>query len=275
MKTLGLIISRLPVLAVATISVACTTAPATIQSGPDAEVSFDGLHKVDNSQADFAWAKPDFDISNYTKIMLVGAGVEYVPTKNRGRTSMERQMAAGGSYFIDDNARIRFEALVAETFLQEMRKIERFELVTEAGPDVLMIRATCWTSCHTFRRTIFPGQRAAVLYLYPPWVKPRWSWSCGIPKPQRSSPVQSTDALPNRQVDSLLGNQASGRSRRLRTRIRIEAEFKETRRPARFHASPCQRNMNQGQKLSEREFRRVRPWRRGRRIAPQTRPARR
>jgi len=140
MKTLGLIISRLPVLAVATISVACTTAPATIQSGPDAEVSFDGLHKVDNSQADFAWAKPDFDISNYTKIMLVGAGVEYVPTKNRGRTSMERQMAAGGCYFIDDTARIRFEALVAETFLQEMRKIERFELVTEAGPDVLMIR---------------------------------------------------------------------------------------------------------------------------------------
>ncbi len=84
MKTLGLIISRLPVLAIATISVACTTAPATIQTGPDAEVSFDGLHKVDNSQADFAWAKPDFDISNYTKIMLVGAGVEYRPAKIAG-----------------------------------------------------------------------------------------------------------------------------------------------------------------------------------------------
>jgi len=53
---------------------------------------------------------------------------------------MEREMAGGGPYFIDQNARIRFEALVAETFLQEMRKIERFELVTEAGPDVLMIR---------------------------------------------------------------------------------------------------------------------------------------
>ncbi len=140
MKTLGLIISRLPVLAIATISVACTTAPATIQTGPDAEVSFDGLHRVDNSQADFAWAKPDFDISNYTKIMLVGAGVEYKPAKNRGRSAMEREMAGGGPYFIDQNTRILFEALVAETFLQEMRKIERFELVTEAGPDVLMIR---------------------------------------------------------------------------------------------------------------------------------------
>lgn len=142
MNTHWLIASRLLVLAVATISVACTTTPATIQTGPDAEVSFDGLHKVDNSQADFAWAKPDFDISNYTKIMLVGAGVEYVPTKNRGRSSMERQMAGGGPYFIDENVRIQFEALVAETFLQEMRKIERYELVTEAGPDVLMIRGS-------------------------------------------------------------------------------------------------------------------------------------
>ena len=61
----------------AVVLVACTTAPPTIQTGPDAELSFDGLHKVDNSQADVAWARPDFDISGYTKIWLVGAGIEY------------------------------------------------------------------------------------------------------------------------------------------------------------------------------------------------------
>ena len=138
MKTFRLTISRFVVMALATISVACTTAPPSIQSGPDAEVSFDGLHKVDNSQADMAWAKPDFDISGYTKIMLVGSGIEYAPAKNKGRTSMER--SRGGPYFIDDDTRARFEEQVRETFLEEMKKIERYELVNEAGPDVMMVR---------------------------------------------------------------------------------------------------------------------------------------
>ena len=138
MKTLWLTFSRLLFLLVTAISVACTTAPPTIQSGPNAEVSFDGLHKVDNSQADLAWAKPDLDLTGYTKIMLVGEGIEYAPAKNKGRTTMER--SRGGPYFIDDDSRARFEELVRETFLDEMQQIERYELVTEAGPDVMMIR---------------------------------------------------------------------------------------------------------------------------------------
>ena len=61
--------------ATAALLAACSTTAPTIQTGPDAEVTFDGLNRVDNSQADIAWARPDFDISQYTKIMLVGAGV--------------------------------------------------------------------------------------------------------------------------------------------------------------------------------------------------------
>ena len=118
--------------------VACTTAPPTIQTGPDAELSFDGLHKVDNSQADVAWARPDFDISGYTKIWLVGAGIEYRQVKNRGRTSVDR--TRGGPYFIDDKSRAQFEELVGKVFKEELEKIEKFELVDGPGPDVLMIR---------------------------------------------------------------------------------------------------------------------------------------
>lgn len=138
MKILGLTISHSLLMAIATLSVACTTAPPTIQTGPDAEVSFDGLHKVDNSRADIAWARPDFDISSYTKIMLVAGGIEYTPAKNRGRTEAER--SRGGPYFIDEDTRVRFEAEVTRTFLEEMQKIENFEIVDEPGPDVLMVR---------------------------------------------------------------------------------------------------------------------------------------
>lgn len=138
MKTLTLAASRSILMIVAALSVACTTTPPTIQSGPDAELSFDGLHKVDNSRADLAWARPDFDISGYTRIMLVGEGIEYAPAQNRARTTAARSRS--GPYFISDESRARFEALVAETFADEMRKIEHFEIVTEAGPDVMMIR---------------------------------------------------------------------------------------------------------------------------------------
>jgi len=76
--------------AFAVVSVACTTAPPTIQAGPDAELSFDGLHMVDNSLADLAWARPDFDISGYAKIWPVGAGIEYRQVRDRGSTTTAR-----------------------------------------------------------------------------------------------------------------------------------------------------------------------------------------
>lgn len=121
--------------------VACTTAPQTlptIQTGPEAELSFDGLHKVDNSRADGAWARPDFDISGYSKILPVSAGVEYRQVKDRGRSAMVRSQ--GGPYFIDDKARGQFERLVADTFAEELQKAEGYEIVDEPGPDVLIVR---------------------------------------------------------------------------------------------------------------------------------------
>ena len=84
--------------------------------------------------------KPDFDISSYTKIMLVGVGVAYTPTKNRGRSERERQL--GGPSFIDDDTRADFEELVRQVFTEEMQKSERFELVRKAGTDVLEIRGS-------------------------------------------------------------------------------------------------------------------------------------
>jgi hypothetical protein len=110
----------------------------TIQTGPDAEVTFDGLHRVDHSQAEFAWARPDFDISGYSKILPVSSGFEYRKATNQGRTAAERNR--GGPYIIDDSARERFESMVAEVFQEELGKMENWEFVTEPGPDVMILR---------------------------------------------------------------------------------------------------------------------------------------
>lgn len=138
MKTSSSVFSLMTTLMFSAALIGCETAPPTIQTGPDAELSFDGLHMVDNSQADVAWARPDFDISGYTKIWPVGAGVEYRQVKNRGRTSMDR--TKGGPYFIDDKSRGQFEETVGEVFKEELQKIQKYELVDGPGPDVLMVR---------------------------------------------------------------------------------------------------------------------------------------
>ena len=137
MKVPKQIIATVASLTFIVLSTGCASEPATIQQGEDAEVSFDGLHKVDNAQSDSAWARPDFDISSYSKIMLVGAGIEYTPETNKGRTSRDRNR--GGPYFIDDKTRVKFEELVANTFRDEISKIGHFTLVDEPGPDVMII----------------------------------------------------------------------------------------------------------------------------------------
>ncbi len=137
MNRLSTVSKRISTLGLAVFLVACTTAPPTIQTGPDAEISFDGLHKVDNSKADEAWARPDLDLSGYTKLWPLGFGVEYRQVKDRRNTAMGRSQ--GGPYFVDDDARARFENLVLVIFAEELKKIERYELVEGPGPDVLIV----------------------------------------------------------------------------------------------------------------------------------------
>jgi len=117
----------------------CQSTPPTIQSGPDAELSSDGLHKVDNSKSDIAWARPDFDISAYTKMMLVNAGIEYAKVENEGKLS-RTERTRGGPFFIDEKDRAKLKELVTSVFNEELHKVKRFTIVDEAGPDVLAVR---------------------------------------------------------------------------------------------------------------------------------------
>ena len=56
---------------------ATTSSPPTIQSGPAAEVTVDGLHRVDNSVMEIGYMKPDVDLRGYTAIMLDPVTVAY------------------------------------------------------------------------------------------------------------------------------------------------------------------------------------------------------
>jgi len=119
---------------------ACTASPPEIDTGPEAEVTFDGLHEVKNSRADRAWARPGFDLSVYTKIMLEGAGIEYRPGGETGRTSTA--LSGGGPYEVTEEQGARLRSVVTQAFHQELGRSEQFEIVNEPGPDVLLVRAS-------------------------------------------------------------------------------------------------------------------------------------
>jgi len=116
----------------------CATANPTVDTSPEAEVTFDGLYPVKGGSADAAWVRPGADISKYSKIMLQGVGIEYRPGGESGRLHHSR--SSNDHFEITDKQKSKFEELMREAFLKELGESEHFTIVSEAGPDVLLIR---------------------------------------------------------------------------------------------------------------------------------------
>jgi hypothetical protein len=118
---------------------ACATSEPTIDTSADAEVTFDGLHPVKGGRMDAAWARADFSLEPYSKVILNGVGVEYRPGGANPRGSTMRSTSNNQHFDPTPEQRVRFEELMGEAFEEEMARGEHFEIVTEPGPDVLLI----------------------------------------------------------------------------------------------------------------------------------------
>ncbi|MCG8591603.1 MAG: DUF3313 domain-containing protein [Proteobacteria bacterium] len=123
------------------LTLACARPTPTVQRGPDAEVTFDGLHRVDDSRAQYAWMKPDIDLSAYDAVRLELAEVEYRavrPHRNIGvSTGPGRQ-----DYPMDERQKRRLVDIVTEVFRSELERSEHFALTEAPGPRVLSLRAS-------------------------------------------------------------------------------------------------------------------------------------
>lgn len=126
-------VRNLIILVAVSMLTACQSAPPTVQTGQGAEVTFDGLHRVDNSVVQYAWLKPDLSLAAYSKIKLVGAGIEY-----RAVRSANPATAGNRSEFpLTDQQKMRLESMVAEVFQEELGNSKKYSLTSEEGPDVL------------------------------------------------------------------------------------------------------------------------------------------
>ena len=134
----------LTVIMLAAAALAGCSATPTFQTGDDAEVTFDGLTRMEGTVMDIVWARTDIDLTSYTKIQLQSLGVEYRdvdgPYSGRAGTSSMRSRSDVTEFQLDAKTRAAFEDEIGSAFQQELARSDVFEIVTEAGPDVLLIR---------------------------------------------------------------------------------------------------------------------------------------
>ena len=124
-------------IALALLLVACAKAP-TIQEGPDAEITFDGLVRIDNSAFSNAWIDPDVDLTQYTRIMPGGATFEFRAVKKNSSASMAR-INNESEFWISDEGKEAVREIVTEAFREELQKSKNFTFANTRGPDVLII----------------------------------------------------------------------------------------------------------------------------------------
>jgi hypothetical protein len=94
---------------------------------------------VKKSVADAAWVKPDFDLTPYTKIMIVSAGASF--KKVKPVSSFEARKGAN-EFPISQEGQQMFKDIMKEEFTRELSKLKRYQIVDKPGPDVLMLIAS-------------------------------------------------------------------------------------------------------------------------------------
>jgi hypothetical protein len=114
------------------------TPPPSVQTGPNAEVTVDGLHRVDNSVMALAYVKPDLNLQGYTKVMLDEVSVAYQkePTSRR-----QAPGASGDNYALTATQMENLKSLFRESLVTALTKDNGYEIVDAPGPDVLRISA--------------------------------------------------------------------------------------------------------------------------------------
>ncbi len=120
----------------------CATAsgPPTLQIGPDAEVTVDGLYRVDNSLATLAWMKPDMDLRGYTAIMIDPVAVAY-QSDPRGRTTSTGPGAAAANFALTATQMDNLKSWFREAAVEALSGDGGYRIVDSPGPDVLRITA--------------------------------------------------------------------------------------------------------------------------------------
>lgn len=125
---------KLLLIAILASLVGCAGTP-TLQTGPDAEYSHDGLVKVDNTRADSVWVRPGIDLGSYDSVMFESAGFRYRSVKEVNRL----RISSATEFPLSSEQKAEFEAIVSEIFREQIERSDVLNIVEEEGPNTLLI----------------------------------------------------------------------------------------------------------------------------------------
>ncbi len=111
-------------------------ATAVAQDDSDADVSFDGLVRVEKGVFQRVWIDPEVDFAVYDKIILGDAEFEFRSVKEVSRSA---NYSSKSEFPISAANRQKLVENVTKVFDEELRKSKYFTIVTEPGPDVLIL----------------------------------------------------------------------------------------------------------------------------------------
>lgn len=133
-------IKLLSVLAAIAMASACSSTPR-FQTGADAEVTHDGLTRLDKTLMDAVWARTDIDLSGVRRVRFNNLGVEYRnvdgPYSGRAGIGSVRTRMSDTEFQLDEATRALFEEEISSTFRDEIQRSTVFTVTDEAGPDVI------------------------------------------------------------------------------------------------------------------------------------------
>jgi len=106
---------------------------------PDANVTDDGLQRVDPSIMEAAWVKPDFDLSGYTRIMLVPTAVQFRDVPERSTDARTRAMTE--EFPLSDERKEWLRGLWRETVEARFPREDSLEFYVGVDSNVLVVQA--------------------------------------------------------------------------------------------------------------------------------------
>ena len=109
-----------------------------LETGPETQVSDDGLYRVDQSIMDAAWLKPDLDLTPYKKILIMPTGVSF-----RSMAEMESRTDRSQTqteFPVADDTKLVFRRVFQESFSEDLAALERYEISSVPGRNVLMVQ---------------------------------------------------------------------------------------------------------------------------------------
>lgn len=121
---------------------ACSTEPARLELGPNAETTKDGLVKVEHSKLDLSYARPNVEWKKYTKLYFAPVKVtndhpaDYKPPRIDKRAD-----GLNATYDLPPEALEKMAAQFQLTVKDVFNSEQPFELVDKAGANTLVIEA--------------------------------------------------------------------------------------------------------------------------------------